>query len=466
MILKKIMALAFVASLYHPFSSAHATPTPGSGVDQAVLGDTLANKNLPAVRPYQYTDHKAALEFLQKEVPLSHNAFVQSFIDVYTSPRYRNHLAKVSGLSKYYFPIFEKVFAEVNFPDEIKHLSIVESALNPQAVSRVGATGPWQFMFATAKVFNLSMDNYIDERKDPVAASYAAAAYMQAAYNEFGDWLLAIASYNCGKGNVNRAIQRSGLANPDFWSIRQYLPKETRDYVPAFIAMTYAMNHLDELGIESLDPGLSPATEIISVQRHISLSNIAQALHVNMDLLANLNPAYKKNIVNGSPETPRRLIVPTVEKSAYADLYAVLNNTNPAATSSVELQVASTATDQSEDSKRPLYHNVQKGESLAKIASKYHVEVQDLKVWNKLKNTTVLPGQKLAITQTANDAPISSSKTKLKLADASPSSYRVKKGDTLSGIASKHKGLTVNKLKALNNLKTNGISAGMNLRVN
>lgn len=459
------MTLAFVATLWYPFSLAHAaTRLPEGIMNRAMLEDTLADKKTPRVLPYLYTDYKTALDSLQKQVPLTHNSFVQSFIDVYTSPRYRNHLAKVSGLSKYYFPIIEKAFAEVNFPDEIKYLSIVESALNPQAVSRVGATGPWQFMFATAKVFNLNMDNYIDERKDPVAASYAAAAYMQQAYNEFGDWLLAIASYNCGKGNINRAIQRSGLEKPDFWSIRQYLPKETRDYVPAFIAMTYAMSHLEEFGIESLDPGLSLATEIISVQRHIHLSDIAQAINVNIDLLASLNPAYKKKIINGSPENPRRLIVPTVEKSSYTDLYAVLNNTT-ISSSSVEIQVAA-ETEHPKD--RRLYHLVKKGESLAKIASRYSVEVQDLKAWNKLKNTTVLPGQKLAINQTEKDGLTPSSpKIKLKMANASSmASYRVKKGDTLSGIANKHKGLTVSKLKALNNLKGNSINEGMSLRLN
>ncbi len=417
--------------------------------------DTLAERNLLKTHSPHVINYKSRLDSLQKQVQLTHNPFVQSFIDVYTSPRYRNHLAKVSGLANYYFPLFEKVFAELNFPDEIKYLSVVESALNPQAVSRVGATGPWQFMFATAKVYNLQMDNYIDERKDPVAATYAAAAYMQEAYNEFGDWLLAIASYNCGKGNVYRAIQRSGLEKPDFWDIRQYLPGETRNYVPSFIAMTYAMNHLEELGIEPLDPGFGPSPEIISVQRQISLSSIARAIQVDVDLLANMNPSYKRKIVNGSVESPKRLIVPAVDKSAYADLYAVLNSDEPSAKETMEFQLASTA-----ENKR-VYHKVKKGESLAKIANLYQVEVQDLKVWNSLKNNTVLPGQSIAVNQ-VQEAPLTSKKGSAN----SMLSYKVKKGDTLSGIASKHKGLTVNKLKALNNLKGNAISEGMSLKLN
>src|SRR5690606_28607426 len=223
------------------------------------------------------------LAYLQKTVPLTYNAQVQSYIDAYSTTRYKKHLEQMMGLSQYYFPIYERVFSEAGVPEEIKYLSIVESALNPHAISRVGATGLWQFMYTTARLYNLTMDSYIDERKDPVAASYAAAAYLKDAYQEFGDWLLAIASYNCGKGNILRAIQRSGLTQPDYWAISPYLPRETRRYVPAFIAMTYMLSYHEEYDIvptlpESVE-GVVDTTEVVWVQHYVPFGGVAEALN-------------------------------------------------------------------------------------------------------------------------------------------------------------------------------------------
>ncbi|MGV3546483.1 MAG: lytic transglycosylase domain-containing protein, partial [Pedobacter sp.] len=181
--------------------------------------------------------YKLRLDSIQQTVPLDYNEYVQTYIDIYT--KRKAMYGDMLGLSSYYFPIFEKALKTYNIPTEIKYLSIVESSLNPHAVSRVGATGLWQFMFGTAKAYGLNMDNFVDERKDPIQASYAAAAYFRDAYEELGDWLLAIAAYNCGKGNVNRAIMKAGSRN--FWDIRKFLPKETSNYVPAFIAAVYVM---------------------------------------------------------------------------------------------------------------------------------------------------------------------------------------------------------------------------------
>jgi membrane-bound lytic murein transglycosylase D len=183
--------------------------------------------------------YKRRLDSVRKDIQLDYNEYVQAYIDLYM--RNREEMGQVAGLTKYYFPIYEKAFREAGIPEEIKFLSIVESKLDPNAVSRVGATGLWQFMGTTAKIYGLNMDNYVDERRDPIQSSYAAAAYLKDAYQEFGDWLLAIASYNCGKSNVERAVEKAGGVT-DFWSIRQYLPVETRGYVPAFIAMNYVMH--------------------------------------------------------------------------------------------------------------------------------------------------------------------------------------------------------------------------------
>lgn len=360
------------------------------------------------------------------------------------------------GLGQYYFPIYERIFEEMGLPSEIKYLSIVESALNPHAVSRVGATGLWQFMFTTARVYNLTMDSYIDERKDPIAASYAAAAYLLDAYSEFGDWLLAIASYNCGKGNVSRAIQRSGLSEPDYWAISPYLPSETRKYVPAFIAMTYMLGYPEEHGIVPIvSENVIDTTEIVWVQKSVPFSNVAQALDVDEGVIKSLNPAYKRALVNGSPEFPRRLVLPQVPPEAYPALYAALNNTGE----SPKVLNASHHTEGAGNA--VITHRVRKGETLGAIAQRYAVTVQDLRAWNDIKRSVIVPGQSLRIHSEKERSPAGKSAKQ-----ASYITYRVKKGDTLSEIANRHRTASVSEIKAANGLKSNEIKPGMTLKIN
>ncbi|MEH6304534.1 LysM peptidoglycan-binding domain-containing protein [Olivibacter sp. CPCC 100613] len=423
--------------------------------------DSTHRRNPEAQDPSWYLapqNIKKQLDTLQRVVPLSYNSYVQSYIDAYTASRYKNHLAKMLELAQYYFPIYEKVFAETDVPQEIKYLSIIESALNPHAVSRVGATGPWQFMFATAKAFNLNIDNYVDERKDPYAATYAAAAYLKDAYNEFGDWQLAIASYNCGKGNVARAIQRSGIEKPDFWTVRKYLPQETRNYVPAFIAMTYVLSNYELLGISGpANAGSTLAaeegTDVILIDKFIPLSGIAEALRLDLDQLITLNPAYKKSIINGTPEAPKRLVVPAVDKTSYASLYAALNTPTDAPAKVITA---------SNTDRKAIYHRVRKGESLASVANKYQVEVQDLKVWNRLRRNAIVPGQRLKISEPG----YVTGKKGLERKSVNYVTYKVRRGDTLSGIAQKYRGATVNNIKAMNNLKGSSLKPGMTLKIN
>ncbi|HLW50076.1 MAG TPA: transglycosylase SLT domain-containing protein [Sphingobacteriaceae bacterium] len=330
------------------------------------------------------------LKQLLTAVPLDYNAQVQSYIDRYSTDRYRSYLSRMMGLSTYYFPIYEQVFKETGLPAEIKYLSIIESALDPHAVSRVGATGLWQFMYATAKMYELRMDRHMDERKDPVLASYAASRYLLEGYERFGDWLLAIAAYNCGPGNVQKAIQRSGKENPDFWTISPFLPRETRNYVPAFIAMTYMLEYHEEHGIfpEGEVPQVGE-TQLISVQNPVPFSTLAAAIGTDESLLKFLNPAYKQDFVNGSVETPKRLILPQVSPANYGELYAVLNETD-----------------------------------------------------HSISNEALLAASQPATV-----------------------TYTVKRGDTLSGIAKKHKGATVNGIKTANGLKSNQIKPGMKLQI-
>lgn len=342
--------------------------------------------------------YERRLDSISKDIPLEYNEYVQSYIDLYMQNR--DEMGQVIGLSKYYFPIYEKAFRDAGIPEEIKFLSIVESKLDPNAVSRVGATGPWQFMFTTAKLYGLNMDSYVDERRDPIQATYAAAAYLKDAYQQFGDWLLAIASYNCGKSNVERAVEKAG-AN-DFWSARQYLPAETRGYVPAFIAVNYVMHYFNKHNIVPQACNFSLKTDTVMVKKYVALSSISQALKVNINELAVLNPAYRRLIVNGSPKSPRRLILPQVAKENYAVLYNVLNGGDAVAP---EPKVAyASYTENKPERKAPSRHRVRKGETLASIADKFGVEVQDLKVWNHLKSNRAPVGVSIKVTNDDDDS--------------------------------------------------------------
>lgn len=343
---------------------------------------------------YENSVFKIRLDSVQKDVPLDYNEFVQSYISQYTAPGRRDEMAHIMGLAKYYFPIYEKAFRDAGIPEEIKFLSIVESALNPNAVSRVGATGPWQFMSSTAKIYGLSMNNYVDERRDPIQASYAAAAYLKDAYQEFGDWLLAIASYNCGKNAVERAMEQADAM--DYWSVRQYLPAETRNYVPAFIATAYVMNYYNQHGIMPQACSMRLKNDTVMVNKFVSLNNVARVLDMDVNELALLNPAYTQRIVNGTAKAPRRMIIPQMDKAKYSVLYDALNGETLVATAQPATTVLPDVAALPAP-KLPSFHKVKKGETLSDIADRYGIELQDLKNLNHLHSNKALPGQRLKV---------------------------------------------------------------------
>lgn len=401
--------------------------------------------------------YKLRLDSITKTVPLPYNEYVQQYIDIYA--KRKDMFGKMIGLSSYYFPIFDKALKDYNIPQEIKYLTIVESQMNPHAISRVGATGIWQFMFGTGKAYGLKMDNFVDERKDPIQASYAAAAYFRDAFEELGDWLLAIAAYNCGKGNVTRAIDKAG--SRDFWEIRQFLPKETRNYVPAFIAAVYVMNYSNKHQITSQACNLFLKTDTVQTTRFVSLATLAKALNVEEAAMFALNPSYKKKIVNGTDDEPKRIVMPKLKDIDFAGVYEVLNNVDV----DVNMRVIEASTDDVRDLRKKkaksaasavVYHKVTSGQNLTTVANKYGVEVQDLRVWNGLKSKNIVPGQKLKI--------YAKNRVTLK-APASFLSYKVKTGDTLSEIAEKFDGATVQSIRRDNKLSKAGLQAGMILKI-
>jgi membrane-bound lytic murein transglycosylase D len=342
---------------------------------------------------------RVTLENLQKTVPLTYNESVQKLINAYASQKVR--FSKVLGLSKYYFPIYERVFKEKGLPDELKYLSVVESSLNPHAKSWVGATGLWQFLEPVGKIYGLTIDETVDERKDPVLASAAAADYLLKSYAMYHDWLLAIASYNCGHNNIRWARENAGGGNLDYWQIRKYLPAETQEYVPAFIATLYIMNTSKRHGIYPGETGFNIFTNNMVVNRKVSLWSIAKATDVSIDVLTLLNPSYKNQMILGSSKKPKKLIIPEIKPYIYTALTTELLKTEP-----VEGDlVLSYVIPESEKPKTSGYvprnvfftYKVQDGDTLESIAEKFNGTEEEIKILNKLKYNSVKPGMILRI---------------------------------------------------------------------
>lgn len=410
-----------------------------------------ANLQLEVLKYEPNLIYKYRLDSIQTLIPLDYNSPVQSYIDVFLSKR-KNEMGQMVSLGKYYFPVFERALSSYDVPLEFKYLPIVESSMNPMAVSRSGATGMWQFMYTTGRMYGLNIDNYVDERRDPIEASYAAAKYLRDAYNDLGDWLLALASYNCGAGAVNRAIAKAGGAR-NFWEIQDFLPSETRNYVPAFIASVYVMNYYPRHPDINVPDDKTLETDSISVNKFISFDKIATALNMNAVDLRGLNPVYKKNLVNGSPDQPKRLIIPKLSLNDYANFFDALH-----ADEDTNLKILPANELTTENFTVSNTHIVQKGETLTGIANQYKVEVQDIKVWNDLDHYNISIGQKLLIKKAAELKKVNQEKS-------SYITYKVKAGDTLSKIAQQFDNASIERIKSLNNLKTSVLTIGMLLKV-
>ena len=369
------------------------------------------------------------LDSLKSEIPLIYNPQVKKYIGIYTGSR-KIEFSNMLELSQYYFPIFEKALKAYNLPDAFKYLPVIESAMDATAVSKSGATGLWQFMYTTGKGYRLIMDEYVDERKDPIQASYAAAKYLREAYNDLGDWILALAAYNCGAGAVKRAIAKAG-GERDFWKFQSYLPSETQRYIPAFIAATYVMSYSDYHNVCPSQNGVCSKTDTVYVSRFINLNRLCSTLNLQPNQLGKLNPGYKKGIVNGSKEKPKRLIIPQLNTQMYASLYNELNKTYATEIKTEKAQVSEIYTE-------PV---------IEKIAL-----INEVKQHEPLSYNTNLPVSKYQLRSSPNSSP-------------SYINYTVKMGDTLMDIASRFKGLTVDKIKELNQLSTSILKIGSILKL-
>ncbi len=338
------------------------------------------------------------LSILESEIPLEYNQYVRPYIDLYTIRR-RKLSSKILTWSKYYFPIFEEMLDREKMPMELKYLAVIESALNPQATSPVGAAGMWQFMAPTGRIYGLKTTNVYDERRDLIKSTDAAIKYLRNSYRIYGDWLLVIASYNCGPGNVNKAIRRSG-GKKNFWAIQQYLPKETRGYVPAFIAATYMMSYASEHNIyPSEEVQITYHTDTVHVDNRYSLNELAYSLGMTPEELKAYNPSLKRGII---PFTTDKITLTLPYNKSMA--FTALNSTDTfklhqdATLIALNSQMESKSKmDDGSSGTKTIYYKVKRGDILASIANKYDVTVKELQKWNKLRSTKIAQGQKLKI---------------------------------------------------------------------
>ncbi|MDR0412937.1 MAG: transglycosylase SLT domain-containing protein [Dysgonamonadaceae bacterium] len=417
------------------------------------------------------------LSRLNNVIELPYNKIVRNCIDLYVDRR-RNMVEYMLGLENFYFPMIEQALDENGLPLELKYLAVIESALNPVALSRVGASGLWQFMLTTGKQYGLEINSLVDERRDPVKATYAACEYFKDMYRIYGDWTLVIAAYNCGSGNVNKAIRRAGSA--DYWKIYPYLPRETRLYVPLFIAATYVMNYHANHHLRPVQTSLPVAVDTVMVaNRAIHFDQVAEILNVDKELIRILNPQYKRDIIPGNSK-PRVLKLPALQAYAFVEKEDTIVNHRKE-----ELFANRVYAGYSANHKEKIIHRVKQGETVVSIGNKYGVTAASIRKWNKLKSNRVGAGRNIVVYADnggyiAQSSPASSTagvkpaaKTAALTASAGRTTsslnryntYKVRSGDTLYSIAQKYPGYSSGDLKKINNLKNSNLRIGQIIKV-
>ncbi len=329
-------------------------------------------------------------------ISLPYNETVKNYMILY-SEKMPRRMAEILGLSEYYMPIFEETFRRYDLPLELKYVAIIESAMNPRAESRVGAKGIWQFMYRTGLSYGLRIDSYIDERMDPFASADAAARYFRDAYRIFGDWALAISAYNCGSGNVNKAIKRAD-GKRDFWSIYEFLPRETRGYVPAMVGAMYACRYATEYGLRPDPKALPVYVDTFRINRNLHFAQISEVLGIPIDDIRDLNPQYHKDIVPGEGNVLRLPFNYTSQFLEMQDsIYRYKAETMFAARIQDGREIVQGRPVPTSQGTSWVYYKVKSGDNLGKIAKKYHTTVKNLKSWNNLKSDMIREGQRLKV---------------------------------------------------------------------
>lgn len=334
------------------------------------------------------------LSRLPNVIDMPYNNVVQKYINLY-SGRLRNSVAVLLGRGNFYNPIFEEALESYQVPLELKYLPVIESALNPTAVSRAGAVGLWQFIISTGKQYGLEVTSLIDERRDPVKASYAAARYLRDLYNILGDWTLAIAAYNCGPNNITKAIKRAGGVK-DYWTIYPYLPAETRGYVPAFIAANYIMNYYCDHNICPVNTKLPQGTDTIQVGRNVRMERITELCGISNEELKALNPQYRTTLIPGDAH-PCTLRMPTAAINAFIEAGDSIYVPLPEVQTVIDVPVVEQPRKKSKVRGKASYSTVRKGETLGSIARRNRTTVANLRRLNGIKGNKVMAGQRIRV---------------------------------------------------------------------
>jgi membrane-bound lytic murein transglycosylase D len=399
----------------------------------------------------QYDDsvYRARMERLNAYSPIDFvfNAYVKTYINLYANRR-RELTERVMGLAELYFPLFEEQLDKYNLPLELKYLAVIESALNPVARSRVGATGLWQFMYGTGKMYGLQVNSLVDDRSDVYKSTVAACEHFVDLYKIYNDWNLVLCAYNAGPGNVNRAIRRAGGVR-DFWAIRHFLPRETQNYVPAFMAVTYVMEHAADHNLFPNPPIYSHLdVDTLKVTQQLSLRTVSQFLDIPLDHLRYLNPTFRQNIIPNNPDSPYFLRIPRDFTGVFmANADTIYNHKSPE-----EIRQAELAAQMSETT----IHVVRSGEVLGSIARRYGTSVGEIQRLNNLRGTLIRPGQRLVVRAPARPA--------INVASTNANTHVVRRGETLGVIAGRYR-VSVNQLQQWNNISGTTIYAGQNLIV-
>ena len=444
-------------------------------VHKNTTNDGIEEYDMDSIRFESNVPDEVYMERIRKMnsfITLPYNDIVKNYIILY-SEKMPTKMGNILGLCRYYMPIFEETLNRYNMPEELKAMAVIESALNPTAVSRAGAKGMWQFMYSTAKSYGLHIDSFVDERFDPVKSADAAARYLQDAYEIFGDWNLAIASYNCGAGNVNKAIRRSGGSRA-FWDIYPYLPRETRGYVPAFVGALYAMTYYKEHGIKPEAIELPAHIDTFKISKMLHLKQVSHFTGASLEELKNLNPQYSHDIIPGN-DKEYILRLPYTYSNAFIDnedslyIYNAAEFFNPVTLKKIK---------DGGDGERIVYR-VKSGDYLGRIASRHRCTVAQIKRWNNLTSNNIRVGQRLVIYRgghapaSTSSSSASGSKTASSKAPVQSSAvdsgdyitYTVKSGDSFYTIAKNYPGVSAQNIMNFNGLTSSKIKPGMKIRI-
>ncbi len=430
--------------------------------------DTIA-KEIPPSVDLNVDTLKRRLAVLNEKTPFNvvYNPSLESVIKMFLT-RKRDLMERMLTVSQFYFPLFEQEFDNHNIPIEMKYLAIVESALNPKARSRVGATGLWQFMYGTGKEHGLDVNSYVDERSDPIKSTKAACEYLNRVYKVFKDWDLALAAYNSGPGNVNKAIRRSG-GYTNYWNIRRNLPRETAGYVPAFLATMYLFEYAEEHGLKGKKVERAYfETDTVHVKSLITFDQISELVGISKEELEVLNPSYKLKVIPYVKGKNYSLRLPILEMGKFvaneAAIYAHVEKELKSKESPLPALVKAAQ-------KNRIRYRVRSGDFLGKIARRYGVRVSQIKNWNGLRSNNLRVGQRLTIyPRGARNVPVAAKKTPTKtpitaVVNTNGKVHTVRDGDSLWTISQKYPGVTIEKLRKWNGISGNNLKPGTKLKL-